>query len=72
MRRETWKRKMIDPPDVSTWSLTADTKPVPEALAVIPESPPAVAGAFLPQSLRTGPDENMTWATRMMMERSAR
>jgi hypothetical protein len=33
-RCESWKTKIIDPPDLSTWSFTADTRPVRVLLAL--------------------------------------
>ena len=65
---------MIDPPDIFTWSLKAETKPVPVALAVTPDSLLAAVscGTSLPRNLRTGPDEMIAWTTRTTMDRSAK
>jgi hypothetical protein len=68
-RRESWKTKMIDPPDLSTWSFTADTRPVRVLLAL--DSPmvqvSSAEAEMRARSALIGP-EKMVWRRRRTME----
>jgi hypothetical protein len=61
---------MIDPPDLSTWSFTADTKPVRVLLAL--NSPVAYVSSVVTEkrarSALIGPDDKIVWRRRMTME----
>lgn len=61
---------MIDPPDLFTWSFTADTRPV--RVLLVPYSPAVLASSVEleigARSAFIGPDERMIWMMRMRME----
>jgi hypothetical protein len=64
---------MTDPPDLSTWSFTADSRPVRVLLALYS---PAVLVSSVEVEIRVrsafiGPNEKMIWRMRMRMEASA-
>ena len=61
---------MIDPPDLSTWSFTADSRPVRVLLALYS---PAVLVSSVEVEMRArsafiGPDEKIIWRMRTRME----
>ena len=64
---------MTDPPDLSTWSFTADSRPVRVLLA--PCSPPVLVSSVEDEirvrSAFIGPNEKIIWMMRTTMEASA-
>jgi hypothetical protein len=68
-RRESWKTKMTDPPDLSTWSFTADTRPVRVLLALDSAAVQvsSAGGEMRARSALIGP-EKMIWRRRTTME----
>ena len=71
-KRKSWKTKMIDPPDLSTWSFTADTRPVWVMLVLgsLAESvsSESVVAEKRARSALNGPDEKIVWRRSMTME----
>jgi hypothetical protein len=64
---------MIDPPDFSTWSFTADSRPVRVLLALYS---PAVLVSSVEVEIRArsafiGPDKKIIWRMRTRMEARA-
>ena len=64
---------MIDPPDLSTWSFTADSRPVRVLLALYS---PAVLVSSVELEIRArsafiGPDDKIIWRMRTRIEARA-
>ena len=64
---------MIDPPDFSTWSFTADSRPVRVLLALYSSVVlvPSVEVERRARSAFIGPDEKIIWRMRTRMEARA-
>jgi hypothetical protein len=64
---------MVDPPDLFTWSFTADSRPVRVLLALyspaVPES--SVEVEIRARSAFIGPNEKIIWRMRTRMEARA-
>lgn len=65
---------MIDPPDLSTWSFTADSRPVRVLLALY--SPAVLVSSAVEVEIRArsafiGPDKRIIWRMRTRMEARA-
>ena len=65
---------MADPPDFSTWSVNADTKPVRVLLSALGSSAPAPSSSFstvpkiCARNCLNSSDEVTAWTTRTMMD----